>query len=163
MASSAEEAHMAGTKETSDQPSNKISGAPVRTQTDLGLEFHGVRYQTADVAKAIAFYTEHLGFKLEHQQLPAFAAVSLGPLTILLSGPGASGSRPMPDGQRQQPGGWNRIVLRVHDIAACIEALQKAGARFRNAMEAGPGGKQIQVEDPDGNPIELFEPAQRAH
>ena len=98
----------------------------------------------------------------EHQQLPAFAAVSLGELKILLSGPGASGSRPMPDGQRQQPGGWNRVVLRVSDLAECIATLKNNGARFRNELQAGPGGKQIQLEDPDGNPIELFEPAQRA-
>jgi glyoxylase I family protein len=120
---------------------------------------HGVRYQVKDVSRAVAFYTEHLGFKLEHQQLPAFAAVSLGDFTLLISGPGASGSRPMPDGHRQEPGGWNRVVLRVADLPARIEALKKAGLRFRNEMEAGPGGKQIQLEDPDGNPIELFEPA----
>jgi glyoxylase I family protein len=121
--------------------------------------FHGVRYQVRDVSRSVAFYTEHLGFRLEHQQLPAFASISLGDFQILLSGPGASGSRPMPDGRQQQPGGWNRVVLRVADLASFIDALKKAGLAFRNAMEAGPGGKQIQVEDPDGNPIELFEPA----
>ena len=120
---------------------------------------HGVRYQVTDVARSVAFYTEQLGFKLEHQQLPAFANVSLGDSNILLSGPGASGSRPMPDGQRQEPGGWNRIVLRVSDLQSCIAALKGAGVRFRNEMETGPGGRQIQIEDPDGNPIELFEPA----
>jgi glyoxylase I family protein len=119
---------------------------------------HGVRYQVKDVARSVAFYTTHLGFTLEHQQLPAFASVSLGDAKILLSGPQASGSRPMPNGQQQQPGGWNRVVLRVHDLPAFIEAL-KAGLHFRNDMETGPGGKQIQVEDPDGNAIELFEPA----
>ena len=107
----------------------------------------------------MAFYTGHLGFKLEHQQLPAFANVSLGDAQILLSGPGASGSRPMPNGQSQEPGGWNRVVLRVTDLPGCIAALQSAGVRFRNEMEAGPAGRQIQVEDPDGNSIELFEPA----
>jgi glyoxylase I family protein len=107
----------------------------------------------------VAFYTTHLGFTLEHQQPPAFAAVSLGDLTLLLSGPGASGSRPLPDGRRQEPGGWNRIVLRVTDLPARIEELKKAGVKLRNDMEAGPGGRQIQLEDPDGNPIELFEPA----
>ena len=122
-------------------------------------QVHGVRYQVKDVARAIAFYTDHLGFDLEHQHLPAFAAVSLGGLSLLLSGPGASGSRPMPGGEPQEPGGWNRVVLRVTDLPARIEALEKAGVRFRNQMEAGPGGRQIQVEDPDGNPIELFEPA----
>ena len=120
---------------------------------------HGVRYQVKDVARSVAFYTTHLGFTLEHQQLPAFASVSLGDAQLLLSGPQASGSRPMPDGQAQQPGGWNRVVLRVADLPAFIEALKKAGLHFRNDMETGPGGKQIQIEDPDGNPIELFEPA----
>jgi len=120
---------------------------------------HGVRYQVKDVARAAAFYAEHLGFKLGHQQLPAFASISLGDVQILLSGPGASGSRPLPNGQRQEPGGWNRVVLKVTDLPACIDALKKSGVHFRNDMETGPGGRQIQVEDPDGNPIELFEPA----
>ena len=120
---------------------------------------HGVRYQVTDVARAAAFYKDHLGFKLEHQQLPAFASVSLGEFTLLLSGPGASGSRPMPGGESQKPGGWNRVVLRVTDLLAQIDVLKKAGVTFRNEMETGPGGRQIQVEDPDGNPIELFEPA----
>jgi glyoxylase I family protein len=140
----------------------KSESAP---HVDLGfdLDFHGVRYQTGDVARAIDFYTRQLGFKLEHAQLPDFAAVSLGDLNILLSGPGASGSRPMPSGQTQKPGGWNRVVLRVKDLASCIEELKQAGIQFRNQMESGPGGKQIQIEDPDGNPIELFEPGQRKH
>ena len=120
---------------------------------------HGVRYQVKDVARSVAFYTTHLGFTLEHQQPPAFASVSLGGVQILLSGPGASGSRPMPGGQKQEPGGWNRVVLKIQDLPGFIEALKKAGLRFRNEMETGPGGKQIQVEDPDGNAIELFEPA----
>jgi glyoxylase I family protein len=121
--------------------------------------FHGIRYQVTDVARSVAFYTQHLGFKVVHQQLPAFANVSLGDAHMLLSGPGASGSRPMPTGQRQEPGGWNRVVLRVSDLPACIATLKGAGLRFRNEMETGPGGRQIQIEDPDGNPIELFEPA----
>lgn len=121
--------------------------------------FHGVRYLVGDVGRSIAFYSEHLGFRVEHQQLPAFANVSLGNLHLLLSGPKASGSRPMPGGQLQQPGGWNRVVLRVEDLPACIERLKKAGLQFRNEMEIGPGGRQIQLQDPDGNPIELFEPA----
>ena len=120
---------------------------------------HGVRYQVTDVARSVAFYTQRLGFKLERQQLPAFANVSLGDSQILLSGPGASGSRPMPNGQQQEPGGWNRVVLKVADLPRFIEELKKAGLRFRNDMESGPGGRQIQIEDPDGNPIELFEPA----
>ena len=122
---------------------------------------HGVRYQVTDVARAVAFYTQQLGFSVGHQQLPAFANVSLGETSILLSGPGASGSRPMPDGTAQTPGGWNRIVLRVSDLPGCIARLRTAGVRFRNEMETGPGGRQVQVEDPDGNPIELFEPARR--
>ena len=123
------------------------------------LGFWGVRYQVQDVSRSLAFYTERLGFKVDHQNLPAFGQVSIGDLKLILSGPGASGSRPMPDGHRQEPGGWNRIILRVSDLPARIEALKKAGLRFRNEMEVGPGGKQIQIDDPDGNPIELFEPA----
>ena len=119
---------------------------------------HGIRYQVKDVARAAAFNTRHLGFKLEHQQLPAFAIVSLGEAHLLLSGPGASGSRTLPNGQSQEPGGWNRIVLRVSDLAGCIAALESAGVRFRNETETGPAGSQVQIEDPDGNPIELFEP-----
>jgi glyoxylase I family protein len=120
---------------------------------------HGVRYQVKDVARSVRFYTEQLGFKLKHQQLPAFANVSLGVWDILISGPGASGSRPMPNGDQQQPGGWNRVVLKVADLPGFIAELTKSGLPFRNDMEVGPGGRQIQIEDPDGNPIELFEPA----
>jgi glyoxylase I family protein len=120
---------------------------------------HGIRYQVKDVARSVTFYTQHLGFTLEHQQLPAFASISLGDAHILLSGPGASGSRPMPNGQAQEPGGWNRVVLRVSDLPGFIAALENADVRFRNELETGPGGRQIQIEDPDGNPIELFEPA----
>ena len=105
------------------------------------MNFHGVRYQVADVNRSIAFYTQKLGLKLVHAQPPAFASVSVDNLTILLSGPGASGSRPMPDGQRQEPGGWNRVVLRVSDLPSQIEILKKAGVRFRNEMEVGPGGQ----------------------
>jgi glyoxylase I family protein len=123
----------------------------------LGL--WGVRYQVKDVSRSIAFYTEHLGFKLDQKHLPAFAQVSMGDFKLILSGPGASGSRPMPDGRAQESGGWNRVMLQVADLPARIEALKKAGLRFRNEMESGPGGKQIQLEDPDGNPLELFEPA----
>jgi glyoxylase I family protein len=126
----------------------------------LGL--HGVRYQVKDVARAAAFYTTHLGFELTHQHMPVFATVSLDGLELLLSGPGASGSRPMPGGASQEPGGWNRVVLRVVDLPELIEGLRRAGVRFRNEMEAGPAGRQIQLEDPDGNPIELFEPSERA-
>jgi glyoxylase I family protein len=121
--------------------------------------FWGVRYQVADVGRAVDFYKRHLGFKLDRQALPAFAQVSIGNLKLILSGPGASGSRPMPDGRRQEPGGWNRVMLEVTDLPLRIETMKKAGLRFRNEMEVGPGGRQIQLEDPDGNPIELFEPA----
>jgi glyoxylase I family protein len=121
----------------------------------------GVRYQVKDVSRSVNFYTQQLGLKLDNQNLPAFAQVSVGNLKLILSGPGASGSRAMPDGAQQTPGGWNRIILQVDDLPAKIEALKRAGLRFRNEMEVGPGGKQIQLEDPDGNPVELFEPAQR--
>jgi glyoxylase I family protein len=141
----------------------KTEGAPVPSAASSFVKgFHGVRYQVADVARAVAFYTRHLGFKLEHQQLPAFANVSLEHGQLLLSGPAASGSRPMPDGEQQEPGGWTRVVLRVSDLPALVESLKRAGLHFRNEIEAGPGGKQIQLEDPDGNPVELFEPAARA-
>jgi glyoxylase I family protein len=113
------------------------------------------------VKRAIDFYTTHLGFTLEHQQLPAFATIAQGPLKIHLSGPGASGSRPLPGGERQEPGGSNRVVLRVRDLPAVIESLRSSGVAFRNAMETGPGGKQIQALDPDQNPVELFEPARQ--
>jgi len=121
----------------------------------------GVRYQVKDVARSVEFYTNTLGFTLDHQNLPAFGQVSIRNLTLILSGPGASGSRAMPDGQHQEPGGWNRVILHVKDLPACIAALEQRGAHFRNQMEVGPGGKQIQIEDPDGNPIELFEPTAR--
>src|SRR6185369_8484165 len=120
--------------------------------------FWGVRYQVRDVSRSIDFYTKQLGFKIDQQHLPAFGQVSVGNLKLILSGPGASGSRAMPDGRSQEPGGWNRVLLEVKDLARGIEVLKKAGLTFRNQMEAGPGGKQIQIEDPDGNPIELFEP-----
>ena len=135
---------------------SRIEGDAVSEST---FGFHGVRYQVKDVARSIDFYTKHLGFKEEHKQLPAFAALSLGALPLLLSGPGASGSRALPDGQSQEPGGWNRIVIRVDDLQRSIETLKAAGVQFRNEMLSGPGGKQIQVLDPDGNPVELFEPA----
>lgn len=140
--------------------SQQTSSADTTVNSPTGiLGVHGVRYHTKEVARAAAFYTERLGFKLEHQQLPAFASVSLGSFTLLLSGPGASGSRPLPGGESQEPGGWNRVVLKVADLTTRIVELKDAGVQFRNQMEAGPGGRQIQIDDPDGNPIELFEPA----
>jgi len=144
---------------TPEKGSPAASDRHAATGQNTAFRLHGVRYQVADVRRAVAFYTTHLGFKLEHQQLPAFAMLALGDFKLLMSGPGASGSRPLPDGRHQQPGGWNRVVLQVADLPARIEALKEAGLHFRNLMEVGPGGKQIQLEDPDGNPIELFEPA----
>ena len=148
MAKSNDRAASANTMDSGAEPEGRVVSG-----------FHGVRYQVRDVRRAATFYVEQLGFKLEHQHLPAFANVSLGPLHLLLSGPEASGSRPLPDGRRQEPGGWTRIVLRVERLPERIETLKKAGLHFRNKMEEGPGGRQIQLEDPDGNPIELFEPA----
>lgn len=133
-------------------------GASSTKTRDLMLGFRGVRYQVKDVQRSIEFYTETLGFNPGQQNLPAFGQVSLGDLKLILSGPGASGSRPLPDGRRQEPGGWNRVVLQVNDLPARIAELKKQGVRFRSEMVVGPGGKQIQLEDPDGNPIELFEP-----
>ncbi len=141
-----------------DQQKSSASSADTMERFILGLR--GIRYQVKDVARAVAFY-ERLGFKVDHKALPAFAQVSVGDLKLILSGPGASGSRPMPDGQTQEPGGWNRVILHVNDLPARIEALKKLGLHFRNQMEVGPGGKQILLEDADGNPIELFEPAAR--
>jgi predicted enzyme related to lactoylglutathione lyase len=120
-----------------------------------------VRYQITDVDRAVTFYTKVLGFELEQRNGPVIAIVSRGPLMLILSGPESSGARPMPDGRKQEPGGWNRILLYVADLDAQIQQLKKAGARFRNAVEAGPGGKQIQIDDPDGNPIELHEAPKR--
>jgi glyoxylase I family protein len=142
------------------EPSSESRARAPATQTGFSVVgFHGVRYQVKDVSRSVAFYTEQLGFKLEHQKLPEFATVAIDSLKIFLSGPGASGSRAMPDGHRQEPGGWNRVVLRVAELPSMIEALKNAGVHLRNEMETGPAGRQIQLEDPDGNPIELFEPA----
>jgi catechol 2,3-dioxygenase-like lactoylglutathione lyase family enzyme len=116
-----------------------------------------VRYQVTDVDRAVRFYTERLGFALDLQAGTAFAAVSRGDLRLLLSGPGSSGARAMPDGRAQAAGGWNRIVLYVDDLAASIDRLRAAETPFRNDVERGPGGAQIQIEDPDGNPVELHE------
>ncbi len=135
-------------------PEKELQQAP-----SFVLGLWGVRYQVKDVSRSVAFYSEQLGLKLDLQVLPAFAQVSVGNLKLILSGPGASGSRPMPDGRRQEPGGWNRVILQVADLPGLIERMKSKGFHFRNQMEAGPGGKQIQLEDPDGNPIELFEPA----
>jgi catechol 2,3-dioxygenase-like lactoylglutathione lyase family enzyme len=118
-----------------------------------------VRYMVDDVEAAIAFYTTHFGFTLRSNLAPAFADIVRGPLRILLSGPKSSAGRPMPDGRRPGPGGWNRIHFIVDDIDAEVTRLRAAGVRFRNDVITGPGGKQIVLDDPSGNPIELFEPA----
>ena len=115
-----------------------------------------VRYLVADLKRAIAFYTESLGFRLANQAGPV-ATVTRGAFNVLLSAPDASGYRPMPDGTPQASGGWNRIVLYVEDLDASIASLETARARFRNTVETGPGGRQVLLDDPDGNPIELHE------
>jgi predicted enzyme related to lactoylglutathione lyase len=118
-----------------------------------------VRWLVNDVDQAVTFYTQQLDFQLDQQMGSAFAAVSKDDLTLWLSGPQSSAARPMPDGRRPEPGGWNRIVITVEDLPTLIETMQQAGMRFRNTLVTGPGGKQVLLEDPSGNPIELFEPA----
>jgi catechol 2,3-dioxygenase-like lactoylglutathione lyase family enzyme len=122
-----------------------------------------VRYIVDDVDAAIRFYTEHLGFIVTMHPGPGFALVSRDDLRLLLSAPGGGGGagRDMPDGRHPQPGGWNRIQIEVEDLAQIVAALKQTGARFRNDIVTGNGGKQILLEDPAGNPIELFEPARR--
>ena len=117
-----------------------------------------VRYMVDDVDQAIDFYTGSFGFTLGYNAAPAFAEVLRGNLRLLLAGPTSSAARPMPDGRTPEPGGWNRIHFVVDDIAAEVERLRATGARFRNDIIRGPGGKQILVDDPSGNPIELFQP-----
>ena len=120
-----------------------------------------VRYMVDDVAEAVDFYTKHLGFTLLSSAAPAFADVARGDLRLLLSGPASSAGRPMPDGTKPVPGGWNRIEFVVDDIVTEVDRLRSAGLRFRNDIVTGPGGSQILFDDPSGNPIELFQPAQR--
>jgi catechol 2,3-dioxygenase-like lactoylglutathione lyase family enzyme len=122
-------------------------------------ELVSVRYMVHDVDRAVDFYTDHFGFTVRSSAAPAFADVVRGNLRLLLSGPASSAGRPMPDGRRPAPGGWNRIHLIVDDIAAEVERLRAAGLTFRNDVVSGPGGRQILLEDPAGNPIELFQPA----
>ena len=119
-----------------------------------------VRYMVDDVQTAIDFYTTHLGFELNTRFLPAFADVQRGNLRLLLSGPKSSAGRPMPDGRVPGPGGWNRIHLIVADIEAEVIRLRAAGLAFRSDIVTGPGGRQIVLDDPAGNPVELFQPAQ---
>jgi catechol 2,3-dioxygenase-like lactoylglutathione lyase family enzyme len=125
----------------------------------MSEELVSVRYIVDDVDVAVAFYTGHLGFRLRSSAAPAFADVVRGSLRLLLSGPKSSAGRPMPDGRTPSPGGWNRIHLIVEDIAAEVERLRTAGLPFRNDIVTGPGGQQILLDDPFGNPIELFQPA----
>jgi catechol 2,3-dioxygenase-like lactoylglutathione lyase family enzyme len=120
-----------------------------------------VRYIVDDVEASVAFYTTHLGFRLLTSALPAFADVARGDLRLLLSGPTSSGGRALPDGRRPAPGGWNRIHLIVEDLTSEIERLRKAGLSFRSDIVTGPGGSQIVLDDPSGNPVELFQPATR--
>jgi catechol 2,3-dioxygenase-like lactoylglutathione lyase family enzyme len=115
------------------------------------------RYLVGDVDAAIAFYTGNLGFTLEQQMGPAFAIVSRDELSLWLSGPQSSAARPMPDGRQPQPGGWNRFVVEVEDLESKVAELKEAGLSFRNEIVSGPGGKQIVLDDGDGNPVELFE------
>jgi catechol 2,3-dioxygenase-like lactoylglutathione lyase family enzyme len=123
-----------------------------------GMSTVNVRYMVEDVDAAIAFYTTHMGFRLISNQAPAFADVERDDLRLLLSGPTSSAGRPMPDGRQPAPGGWNRIHFVVDDLAAEVERLRTAGVRFRNDVVKGPGGSQILLDDPSGNPIELFQP-----
>ena len=122
-------------------------------------ELVNVRYMVDDVEKAVDFYTSNFGFTVRSSAAPAFADVVRGNLRLLLSGPKSSAGRPMPDGRTPEPGGWNRIHFVVDDIASEVERLRSAGVTFRNEVISGPGGQQIVLEDPAGNPIELFQPA----
>ena len=121
-------------------------------------ELVNVRYMVDDVEAAVGFYTTHFGFELRSSAAPAFADVVRGNLRLLLSGPKSSAGRPMPDGRTPEPGGWNRVHFIVEDIASEVERLREAGIAFRNDIISGPGGQQILLEDPAGNPIELFQP-----
>lgn len=118
-----------------------------------------IRYFVRDLDRAVAFYTTHLGFKEVEKWGPAFAIVERDGLQVWLSGPGTSAAKPMPDGRKPEPGGWNRFVIAIENLPERVEAMRAAGVTFRNEVVTGPGGRQILAEDPDGNPIELFEPA----
>jgi catechol 2,3-dioxygenase-like lactoylglutathione lyase family enzyme len=129
-------------------------------QLTMDQDLVHVRYMVDDVDAAVAFYTTHLGFTLLSSAAPAFADIVRGKLRLLLSGRTSSAGRAMPDGRQPGPGGWNRIHLLVDDITADVARLRAAGVTFRNDVVTGPGGKQILFDDPSGNPIELFQPAQ---
>jgi catechol 2,3-dioxygenase-like lactoylglutathione lyase family enzyme len=125
----------------------------------MAEDFVSIRYMVEDVAASVTFYVDHLGFVLQHDAAPAFASVTHGKLRLLLSGKASSGARPMPDGRQPVPGGWNRILLVVPDLEAEVARLRGAGLSFRNEIISGVGGSQILLDDPSGNPIELFQPA----
>jgi catechol 2,3-dioxygenase-like lactoylglutathione lyase family enzyme len=127
----------------------------------MASEMVNVRYMVDDVEAAVAWYTGHLGFTLLSNHAPAFADVTRGSLRLLLSGPTSSAGRPMADGERPGPGGWNRIHLVVDDLAAEVARLRASGLRFRNDVVTGPGGSQVLLIDPSGNVVELFQPARR--
>lgn len=133
----------------------------IREVSRIPSDTVNVRYMVDDVDAAVDFYTKHFGFELGTNAAPAFADVTRGPLRLLLSGPQSSAGRPMPDGRKPEPGGWNRIEFVVDDISKEVERLCVAGLRFRNDIVTGPGGKQILVEDPAGNAVEIFQPAER--
>ena len=118
-----------------------------------------IRYVVADVPEALTFFVEHLGFQAGQSWGKPFASISRGDLELWLSGPESSAARPMPNGDRPEPGGWNRLVIQVDDLADTVQRMKAAGVRFRNDIVTGPGGKQVLVEDPSGNPVELFQPA----
>jgi glyoxylase I family protein len=118
-----------------------------------------VRYQVTDVDRGVDFYTRHFGFRVVMRPGPPFAGIAKDGLTLWLSGPPSSGARPLPDGTVQGPGGSNRIVLEVEDLESCVDGLRQEGVSFRNDIEKGPGGHQVQALDPDGNAVELFQPA----
>jgi catechol 2,3-dioxygenase-like lactoylglutathione lyase family enzyme len=120
-----------------------------------------IRYLVTDVPEAVTFFVQHLGFLPGTTAGKAFATVSRGDLELWLSGPDSSAARPMPNGDRPEPGGWNRLVIEVDDLADTVQRMTAAGMRFRNDIVTGPGGKQVLVEDPSGNPVELFQPAMK--
>ena len=125
----------------------------------MNENFASVRYMVSDVGKSVDFYTTHLGFELQQRAGDAFASVTRGPLRLLLSGKASSGAQPMPDGRQTAPGGWNRIMILVSDLSAEVARLKSADVKFRNVILKGVGGSQIILDDPSGNPIELFQPA----
>ena len=127
----------------------------------MGAQHVNVRYMVDDVQEAVDWYTSHLGFSLLSDAAPAFAAVERGGLRLLLSGERSSAGRPMPDGAQPKPGGWNRIELVFDDLDSEIARLRERGVKFRNDVVRGPGGAQVLIEDPSGNFVELFQPAQR--